>query len=210
MIHIEDYKNPFNAILDFESALAKYTGAPYCVTTDCCTHAIEIAFRLYQDMQVTQVSVEFPAKTYISVPMTMHKVGIQYKLQDQPWRDYYKFKGSPIWDCARYLKQNMYEPGSIQCLSFNRGKPMDLGRGGCILTDSQVLYNAASQMRSDGRDLFNYSPWDKQGTFRVGYHYTLRPEECVAGLNYFACGNFIEQLDKHFDYPDCRNITIMP
>ena len=31
---IKDYTNPFQAILDFESAISAYTGAPYCVTTD--------------------------------------------------------------------------------------------------------------------------------------------------------------------------------
>ena len=95
---IADYKNPFDAIPEFESAVAKYTGAPYCVTTDCCTHAMEIAFR--------------------------------------------------------------------------------------------------------------FSTWATQKTFRVGYHYTMRPEECVLGLNLLEAQAFTEQLDKYFDYPDCRDITI--
>ena len=30
----------------FESKLAEFTGAPYVVTTDCCTHAIELCLRL--------------------------------------------------------------------------------------------------------------------------------------------------------------------
>ena len=32
----------FDKILEFETALAEYTGAPYAVMTDCCTHAIEL------------------------------------------------------------------------------------------------------------------------------------------------------------------------
>jgi dTDP-4-amino-4,6-dideoxygalactose transaminase len=204
MINLDDYLNPFKAILDFEKKLCEYTGAPYCVTTDCCSHAIELAFRLSHD----KTEVQFPAKTYISVLMTMHKVGVPYKLLDTKWRDCYKFQGSNIWDCARFLAPNMYVPETIQCLSFNRGKPLQIGRGGCILTDDEELYKAASRARSDGRDLFAYSPWQTQKTFNVGYHYILRPEECVRGLNLLADNAFIKQLDKDFDYPDCRQLII--
>ena len=72
MIKLSDYADAFDAILDFESALAKFTGAPYCVTTDCCSHAIEIAFRLAHDGS----DISFPARTYLSVLMTMHKLSL--------------------------------------------------------------------------------------------------------------------------------------
>lgn len=202
---LNDFSDPFQAILAFEQKLCEYTGAPYCVTTDCCTHAIELAFRLSHN----KTKVQFPAKTYVSVLMTMHKVGVPYELLDINWRDMYEFQGSNIWDCARYLAPNMYVPETTQCLSFNRGKPLQIGRGGCILTDNQELYESASRARSDGRDLFAYSPWETQKIFNVGYHYTLRPEECVQGLNLLEKNNFTEQLDKYFDYPDCRKIEIV-
>ena len=32
----------FDKIIEFETALAEYTGAPYAISTDCCTHAIEL------------------------------------------------------------------------------------------------------------------------------------------------------------------------
>lgn len=200
---LSDFKNPFDAIIEFEQAIADYTGAPYCVTTDCCTHAIEIAFRLNPVRYV-----EFPAYTYLSVPMTMHKLGIDYQLQDIKWKDYYCFKNSNVWDCARYFKENMYAAGSIQCVSFGMTKPLQIGLGGCLLTDNKDVYESASRMRYDGRDIFNYSPWAKQKEFTVGYHYYLRPEECVVGLNLLNEKNFIQQLDKNFDYPDCRMVTI--
>jgi dTDP-4-amino-4,6-dideoxygalactose transaminase len=203
MIKLENYSNPFQAIFDFEDAVAKFTGAPYCVTTDCCTHAIEIAFRLAHDGS----PVVFPAKTYLSVPMTMHKLDIPYQLVDTKWKDYYRFEGSCVWDCARYFKQDMYESDSIQCISFGRTKPLEIGQGGCILTDDAELYRRASMMRYDGRDL-RISPWIKQTEFTVGYHYYMRPEECVTGLNLLSDKNFTKQLDKHFDYPDCRQIKI--
>ena len=67
----------FEKILEFESALAKFTGAPYAVMTDCCTHAIELCLR-YDNIQ----RVTFPAHTYLSIPMTMHKLGITYNYND--------------------------------------------------------------------------------------------------------------------------------
>ena len=204
MIQLSDYKNPFQAILDFESAVAKYTGASYCVTTDCCTHAIEIAFRL----NFTGTTVSFPAYTYLSVPMTMKKLNIPYTLTNEHWRNSYEFKGSNIWDCARQFEPNMYKPGTIQCVSFGMTKPVEIGIGGCLLTDNLELYKRASRMRYDGRDIFTYSPWITQTEFEVGYHYYLRPEECVAGLNLLNDQKFTPQLDKHFDYPDCRKLVI--
>jgi dTDP-4-amino-4,6-dideoxygalactose transaminase len=204
MITLNDYADAFDAIRDFESAVAKFTGAPYCITTDCCTHAIEIAFRLAHD----GTDVSFPSRTYLSVLMTMHKVGIKYSLENRDWRDYYVFNGSNIWDCARYFKQDMYVPGTVQCVSFGRTKPMDLGRGGCILTDNKELYGRASRMRYDGRDIFAHAPWSTQEEFEVGYHYYMKPEDCVRGINFLAQKKFTEQVDRYYDYPDCRSIKI--
>lgn len=204
MVKIEDYQQPFNAIRDFEIAVADYTGAPYCVSTDSCTHAIEIAFRLAHNSD----PVSFPAKTYLSVLMTFHKLGIKYKLVDQEWKGGYRFQGSNIWDCARMFDKNMYEPGTIQCLSFGRTKPLQVGAGGCILTDNKELFERASRMRYDGRDLFAYDIWADQTYFEVGYHYYMRPEECVKGLNLLHKKEFIPQLDRYYNYPDCRAVNI--
>ena len=67
----------FDKILQFEQALADFTGAPYAVMTDCCTHAIELCLR-YDRIR----SCSFTAFTYLSVPMTMHKLGIRYTLEN--------------------------------------------------------------------------------------------------------------------------------
>ena len=206
---LNDYADAFLAIKDFESALADFTGAPYCVTTDSCTHAIEIALRLSHDGS----PVSFPARTYLSVLMTMHTLGIHYTLEDVAWKECYQFKGSQIWDCARLCKENMYQAGTIQCLSFGRTKPLQVNRGGCILTDDPELYQRASQMRYDGRDIFQFSvgtehSWSSQKHFEIGYHYYMRPEDCVTGLNLLSQGQFVQQIDKHYNYPDCRTITI--
>lgn len=205
MITIADYADPFQSILDFEQEVAEFTGAPYCISTDCCTHAIEIAFRLRHN----GTPISFPAKTYLSVPMTMHKLNIPYTMTDQAWQGFYQFEGSNIWDYAREFSENMYQPGTIQCISFGTTKPLQIGLGGCMLTDDKELYKEASCMRYDGRDIFKYSPWVKQKDIRVGYHYYLRPEECVTGINLLRERKFTPQIQKYYDrYYDCREVTV--
>jgi len=191
----------FQALFDFEQRLAEYTGAPYVVVTDGCTHALELCFRLDR---VTYT--EFTAFTYISVPQLMHKLNIAYQLQSDYWYTVgeYHFKGTNIWDSARRLEHGMYRAGQKQCVSFGHGKPLQLGKCGAILLDSKAEYLALSRMRSDGRDL-SIAPWQDQISFEEGYHYCPTLETCQLG---------IEQLPKittHItqqQYPDCRTIVI--
>jgi len=190
----------FEKIAEFESALAKFTGAPYAVMTDCCTHAIELCLRYDH---VTRVI--FPAHTYLSIPMTMHKLGVSYDYTDKPWIGEYQFIGTRIWDSARLLKQDMYRTGQLQCLSFGYGKPLEIGRGGAILTDDVEVYNTLKYQSYDGRDL-SITPWEDQKIFKVGYHYKPTIEEATKGLELLPN---VDQEPKYKEYPDLRNITII-
>jgi dTDP-4-amino-4,6-dideoxygalactose transaminase len=190
----------FDKIYEFERALAEFTGAPYAVMTDCCTHAIELCLRFDG---VTRVL--FPAQTYLSIPMTMHKLGISYDYTDKLWIGEYQFVGTRIWDSARLLKEGMYREGQLQCLSFGYTKPLEIGRGGAILTDDVEIYDILSQQRYDGRDL-NISPWEQQKIFRIGYHYKPTIEEAVKGLELLPQ---VDQEPKYKEYPDLRTITII-
>ena len=190
----------FDKIYEFESALALFTGAPYAVMTDCCTHAIELCLR-YDNIQ----RVTFPAHTYLSIPMTMHKLGITYNYSDKLWTGEYQFIGTRVWDSARLLKQDMYRPGQLQCLSFGYGKPMEIGRGGAILTDDIEVYNTLKHQCYDGRDL-SITPWEDQKVFHIGYHYKPTIEEAVKGLELLPN---IDQEPKYKEYPDLREITII-
>jgi dTDP-4-amino-4,6-dideoxygalactose transaminase len=189
----------FEKIIEFESALAEFTGAPYAVMTDCCTHAIELCLR-YDNIQ----RVTFPAHTYLSIPMTMHKLDITYNYTDKLWTGEYQFIGTRIWDSARLLKRGMYRPGQLQCLSFGYDKPLSIGRGGAVLTDDVEVYNALKHQCYDGRDL-NISPWEDQKVFKVGYHYKPTIEEAIRGLELLP--NIVQE-PKYKEYPDLRNITI--
>ena len=189
----------FEKITEFESALAEFTGAPYAVMTDCCTHAIELCLRYDCHTRVL-----FPAHTYLSIPMTMHKLGISYELTDKQWIGEYQFIGTRIWDSARLLKEDMYRPGQLQCLSFGHGKPMEIGRGGAVLTDDIEIYDTLKHQCYDGRDL-SISPWEDQKVFKVGYHYKPTIEEAVRGLELLPA---VDQTPKYKEYPDLREITI--
>ena len=192
----------FDAILQFEKELAKFTGAPYAIMTDCCTHAIELCLRYDRPKELT-----FTATTYLSIPMLMHKLNIPYMLTTEDWTGEYHFYGSRIWDSARRLEEGMYRPGDKQCLSFGFGKPLYIGRGGAILLDDKKAYDKIICMRYDGRDL-NISPWIDQKNFVVGYHYKPTIEEAVLG------SKLLKKLKKDcppvkkVEYADLRTIKI--
>lgn len=189
----------FNKIKEFEQALGQLTGAPYVVMTDCCTHALELCLR-YDNIR----RVVFPAHTYLSIPMTMHKLGIEYNYSDKLWTGEYQFIGTRIWDSARKLQMGMYRPGQMQCLSFGFDKPLDIGHGGAILLDDANAYKTLLAQRYDGRDL-TISPWQKQKIFNVGYHYRPTIEDAVRGLELLP---LVDQEPKYKEYPDLREIII--
>ena len=187
----------------FENKLAKFTGAPYVVTTDCCTHAIELCFRLLEIKET-----RFTAFTYISVPMTMELLGVDYQLSGTSWKDEYSFLGTPVWDSARCLKPGMYREKQYQCLSFGHGKPLDNVRGGAILLDNEEHYRQLKMMSYDGRDP-SYKNWIDQKVFTQGFHYMMRYEECESATllldNYISAGEFEHPYKP---YPDVRDIEI--
>jgi dTDP-4-amino-4,6-dideoxygalactose transaminase len=189
----------FDKIFEFERALAEYTGAPYAIMTDCCTHAIELCLR-YDRVKNTK----FSAFTYLSIPMTMEKLSVRYTYTDEEWVGEYPFYWTRIWDSARRLERGMYREGQMQCLSFGHGKPLQIGRGGAILLDDVEAYDVMIQQRYDGRRL-TVSPWEEQYIFRVGYHYKPTIEEAERGLELLP---LVNEAPRKVEYPDCRKIII--
>ena len=188
----------FKALFDFESALAEYTDAPYCVLTDGCTHALELCFR-HDNIEHTR----FSAYTYLSVPMLMHHLGIQFELTNEQWIGEYSFLNTRIWDSARRLERNMYRSGQFQCLSFGWTKPLQLGKVGAILLDDYEAYKKFSRQRADGRDL--NIPWENETELILGYHYCPTLELCAKGIELLPT---IEPKSQPGVYPDCRNISL--
>jgi hypothetical protein len=140
----------------------------------------------------------------------MHKLGIKYAYHDHAWQRWigeYPFVGTRIWDSARRLEPNMYQPGQMQCLSFGYSKPLQVGRGGAILLDDKEAYHQLLRMRYDGRDLL-VSPWQDQQTFTVGYHYRPTPEEADLALAKLEQLIKSPKVSEFVEYPDLRKIKI--
>jgi dTDP-4-amino-4,6-dideoxygalactose transaminase len=193
----------FDKIKKFEEELAEFTGAPYTVMTDCCTHAIELCLRYDRVQEVVMTPY-----TYLSVPMTMHKLGIKYYYREEEWTGEYRFHGTRIWDSARRLESGMYRSGSMQCLSFGHTKPLHIGHGGAILLDDKKAYETILRQRYDGRDL-TVAPWQDQKTFYVGYHYKPSIEDAVQGVALLQGVKEHNPKPVYVPYPDLRNIEIV-
>jgi hypothetical protein len=134
----------------------------------------------------------------------MRELNVRYELKTDYWNTLgeYHFGYTNIWDSARLLKPGMYRAGQKQCVSFGHSKPLDLGRGGAILLDTEWEYNELSKMRSDGRDL-RIEPWQNQTTFGEGYHYCPPLETCSLGIEKLPT---VDPEPKYHQYPDLRTI----
>jgi len=134
-------------------------------------------------------------------------LGIEYTLLDEKWDHQYQFHGTRIIDSARHLSDNMYQADTITCVSFGRGKPLDLHRGGALLLDDAEAYRRIQQARYDGRTL-QILPWQHQKRFPMGFHYKLTPDEAVLWRIILKNKEFtLDQANWSF-YPDTREIEI--
>ena len=194
----------YSVLEDFEHALSKYTGAPWVILTDSCTHAIELCLRYLK----YDGPIILPNRTYLSVPMLIHKLGLQlYYDKDYEWKYEYRLAPTNVWDSARALDRKMFVNGRMQCLSFGPGKRLEIGRGGAILTDSRNDYYILKTMANDGRRL-HISPWQDQQFFSLGFHYNMRLEEAVRGMEMLKNKELKDKKSQLVKYPNLLNITI--
>lgn len=166
-----------NSVQLFENEIAKWYGSPYAVATDCCTHAVELCLR---HRKTTKTAC--PTRTYLSIPMTLAKLGIDWSWHDEDWfsSKYYYLKDTDIIDAAVFWQQDGYIPGTLMCLSFQFQKHLSLGRGGAILCDTPQDYDQLKKMVHDGR--IPVVPWRQQDIDTWGYHYYMTLETAEEGL----------------------------
>ena len=165
----------FNIVDNFEKTIADYFGAPYAVSTDCCTHAIELCLRYKNIKKAT-----CPDHTYLSIPMTFKKLGIEWDFNNTKWEEYYYITDNII-DAATMWRKDSYIPGTYTCLSFQFRKHLKLGRGGLILLDNKDDHDALIKLGYDGRH--RDAPWAEQNINSIGYHYYMTPETAQLGLD---------------------------
>lgn len=187
----------FKVIADFENEIATFFGAPYAVSTDCCTHGIELCLRR---SKIKTISV--PRRTYLSIPFLAHKLNIELQWKDTDWKDYYYLTDNII-DAAVLWKPNSYIRDTFMSISFQFRKHLSLGRGGMILTDNKEAALELKRMSYDGRDP-NIS-WSKDNIKTMGYHYYMTPETAQLGLDKLP--DAIETPPKKWTMEDWPDLT---
>lgn len=191
----------FQLVSEFENKIANFFGSNYAVATDSCTHALELAMRYSPSDFYT-----CPAHTYISVPFTFQKLGVNWNFKKTLWKDYY-YISSNIIDAAVYWKNNSYISNTFMCISFQFKKHLSLGRGGAILLQNEKDYINLKKMSYDGRN--PGIPWAEQNINTIGYHYYMTPEVAKLGIKKFpqaAKTNPKKWSDK--DYPNLTEMEI--
>lgn len=190
----------FKIINQFENSIANFFGAPYAVSTDCCTHAIELCL-LYTDAKILSI----PTHTYLSVPMTAKKLNLDWSWKEEKWSNYYQITDK-IYDAAVLWKKDSYIPNTFMCISFQYRKHLSLGRGGVILTDNETAYNDLIKLGYDGRT--RDKPWAEQSISSFGYHYYMTPETAKIGLEKLP--EAISATPKIWSWNDYPNLRSMP
>ena len=192
----------FEAVKDFETAIASFFGAPHAVAIDCCTHGLELCLR---HQNISKLNV--PVQTYISVPLLSKKIGIELEWREEDWLDYYYLGGTNIIDAAVLWKKDSYIPGTFMCVSFQFRKHLSLGRGGVILCDDSAAAEELKKMSYDGR--IPDVPWASQDITTMGYHYYMTPETAAKGLEKLPDAIASEPRQWTLDdWPDLRKMGV--
>ena len=193
--------NPQRVVEMFEENVAEYTGATYAVACDNCSNAIKMACEFYN---VTEVLI--PKRTYLSVPQSIIQAGGGVKFEDLKWKGIYQLKPYPIYDAAKRLTSNMYIKGRLMCLSFGIKKPLKIGKGGMILTDSKEAAKWFRKARYEGRGEVMYH----EDNIEInGWNAYMSPEQAARGLmlmqNY---PDHVEDIPEEPFYKDLREFDL--
>jgi dTDP-4-amino-4,6-dideoxygalactose transaminase len=103
----------------------------------------------------------------------------------------------------------MYRSNQLQCLSFGPGKPLENIRGGAIILDNVEQYKKLKAMSYDGREI-GHEKWTQQKTFKQGFHYMMRYEECDSAINKLLDYKNKNKFQHSYQaYTDLRNYKII-
>lgn len=187
----------FKVVEDFENALAEYAGSKYCVTTESCTSALFLSM-MYLNVKGSEITI--PSRTYLSVPNYIIHAGATPVFEDIEWSGVYQLKPYPIYDGAKRFRKGMYR-GGYHCLSFHIKKILNIGRGGCILTDNKDAVDWFKEARFDGR---RPQPLYKETNLNViGWNCYMEPSAAARGLLLLSMINdYNPDLAENPPYPD--------
>jgi dTDP-4-amino-4,6-dideoxygalactose transaminase len=191
----------WDIVEQFEKQIAEFYNAPFAVATDSCTHAIELCLR-YKQIK----NASCPKHTYVSVPMTFEKLGIDWHFRNQQWGEFYLVSDNII-DAATLWQPRSYIGNTFMCISFQFRKHLGLGRGGAILCNNQQDYTILKKMSYDGR--VPSAPWAEQNIDILGYHYYMTPETAQLGLDKLPVAKTTRpKIWTNSDYPDLSKMTV--
>jgi len=192
----------FDTVETFENLIADFFNSRYAVAVDSCTHGIELCLK-----HDNVLKTSCPKHTYLSIPMTLSKLGIDWIFNNKDWSCYYYLEGTRIIDSAVLWERGSYISGTLMCISFQFKKHLGIGRGGIILLDDYSAYDKLKRMSYDGRDM--NKPWVEQDITEMGYHYYMTPESAEYGIQKF---NEVKDLQPKIwtnkDYPDISKLTV--
>ena len=201
-----DFKNNHDFLTLFENRLKDFTGAKYVILTDRCTNALFLSLEYWKKYKMNPVDdnrLIIPNRTYISVPQMLERSGFIPIFDNIKWVGSYQVGNTNIYDYAVQFHADMYKKDTVQCLSFQQKKAINIGKGGAILLDDEVMYQELKRMVHDGRDGSIPVHEDKELSF--GYHMNMSPDEAAKGvllLNQFDIEDNYRLNKDYNDYPD--------
>jgi hypothetical protein len=162
--------------------------------------------------------ITIPKYTYVGVPMSIIHAGFNVWFDNRDWSGYYQLKPLPIFDCARWLSEDMYSAdppyredhrydGNMLCLSFHPTKILGIStHGGAILHDNDEADEWLRMARFDGRKQ-GVAPRD-QTDWILGYHCYMNPVTAAEGLVRLSTLPSINEPLPNDDYADLSKLEI--
>ena len=193
--------NPYQAVRDFETAMAEFTGSLYAVAVESCSIALEMCCH-YVGMK--DVMVTIPSRTYPSVPAAIIRAGGMVRFKDSDWQreGVYELGDTGIFDSAKRICRGCLGDNGgmyLVCLSFHARKVLPIGRGGMILTASETAADWFRTKRHDGRH--DGVELMKDTLTGIGWNAAMTPEQAARGL--ILMGNLNDiNISPPQDYPD--------
>lgn len=166
----------------FEQAVAKYTGAPYCIAVDNGSNGLCLCL---EHENVRGMTIEIPRNTYPSIPSEIIYAGGKVAFRSKPepcglLTGAYQLKPTRVWDSALRFTHAMYVPGSLMILSFTGpNKHLKLGKGGAILCDEAEAQAWLKRARFSGRAECSYHV---DHFTQLGHNFYMLPEIAARGL----------------------------
>jgi hypothetical protein len=151
-----------------------------------------------------------PKWTYMSVPCSIIQAGYKVQFWEPPLTvpgylsGAYQLLGTKVWDSALRFTSEMYIPDTYMCCSFTGAfKTLNIGKGGCILTDNKEADAWFRKARFSGRNAISYH----EDTFTMlGWNMYMSPVEASLGnLNFakfYKFGVKVPFPDICLPYPD--------